>query len=135
MPIVTPQIYRENMIFSSLPVLIMIGVAAAFAFGLLFLTSIMGPRVNQSTKSEAYECGVPSTNTSQGRSQVKFYRVAILFLLFDVEAAFLFPWAIIYKKSLKDWGGWFTLSELAVFLLILLVGYLYAWKRGALEWD
>jgi NADH-quinone oxidoreductase subunit A len=118
-----------------MPVLIMLFIALAFPLGLILATTFLGPKVKHAAKDEAYECGVPTQSSAQERFPVKFYRVAILFLLFDVEAAFLFPWAVYFKQGAKEWGKLFMLSEFALFLVILVIGYLYAWKRGALEWD
>src|ERR1051326_6351862 len=113
------------MIISYLPVLIMLLIALAFPLGFFLATSIRGPKVRHPAKDEAYECGVPTQSTAQERFPVKFYRVAILFLLFDVEAAFLFPWAVYFKQGSAEWGRLFMLSEFAVFILILLIGYIY----------
>ena len=77
----------------------------------------------------AYECGIRAASDSRGRYTVRFYIIAILFVIFDVETIFLFPWAVYYKQL-----GWFGVAEVSVFLLILIVGYVWAWKKGALEW-
>jgi NADH-quinone oxidoreductase subunit A len=123
------------MIESYLPVLMLLGVAVAFPLGLLFVSSFLGPRVETPVKSEAYECGVPPVGSSRDRFPVKFYKLAILFLLFDVEAALLFPWAILFRSKVRSWGAPFLLAELGLFLGVLLAGYAFAWKRGGLEWD
>ncbi len=123
------------MLASFMPVLILLGFAAAFPAGLLILTSILGPKVKTAAKLDAYECGVPAVGSPEDATGVRFYRVAILFLLFDVEAALLFPWAVVFREMLPTWGPRFLVAEFVVFLLILIVGYLYAWYRGALEWD
>ena len=81
-------------------------------------------------KDAAYECGVPAVGDARDRIPVKFYLIAILFLLFDIEAVFLYPWAYIYRKL-----GFFGLIEMGVFILILLVGYIYVIKKGALRWQ
>lgn len=80
-------------------------------------------------KLEAYECGIKAASNSRGRYTVRFYIIAILFVIFDVETVFLFPWAVRYKAL-----GWFGVAEVAVFLAILIVGYIWAYKKGALEW-
>ena len=123
------------MLSTYLPVLILLAVAVAFPVGLLMVTSVLGPRVNVAAKVEPYECGVPPVGDVHGRLPVKFYRVAVLFLLFDVEAALLFPWAVLFRNKLDDWGPVFLIAELAAFLLVLGAGYVYAWREGALEWD
>lgn len=123
------------MIISYLSILLLLGLAIAFPFVLLMATSILGPRVQTRVKAEAYECGVPAVGSTQEGVSVKFYRIAILFLLFDVEAALLFPWAVIFRNKLGDWGVLFLVGELLLFLLVLLAGYIYAWHRGGLEWE
>ncbi|MFH1017312.1 MAG: NADH-quinone oxidoreductase subunit A [Pseudomonadota bacterium] len=123
------------MILSYLPVLMLLGVAVAFPVGLLWLSSMLGPKVRSNVKSEAYECGVPPVGSTRERIPVKFYKLAILFLIFDVEAALLFPWAVLFRSKLPEWGAPFLLAELGVFLAVLLVGYVFAWSRGGLEWD
>ena len=123
------------MINSFLPVLLLLILAVAFPLGLVFVTGRLGPKVGGRTKLEPYECGVPPIGTVRERIPVKFYRIAILFLIFDVEAAFLFPWAALFRSKLPEWGAPFMIGELGLFLLILVVAYIYAWKRGALEWD
>jgi NADH-quinone oxidoreductase subunit A len=80
-------------------------------------------------KLEAYECGIKAASNARGRYTVRFYIVAILFVIFDVETVFLYPWAIRYKAL-----GWFGVAEVAVFLAILFVGYIWAYKKGAFEW-
>lgn len=123
------------MLISFLPILILLAIALLFPLGMLFVTQLLGPRVRSRVKSEAYECGVPAVGTTEGGIPVKFYRVAVLFLLLDVEAALLFPWAVLFRDLVAEWGPWFIAGEFFLFLAILLVGYLYAWNRGALEWD
>ncbi len=123
------------MLSSYLPVLMLLGVAILFPTSLVIFTSLVGPKLHVNSKFEPYECGVPPVSTRRDRLPVKFYKVAIIFLVFDVEAAFLFPWAVLFKKKLMEWGPVFLVSELLLFLLILVAGYIYAWRAGALEWD
>jgi NADH-quinone oxidoreductase subunit A len=123
------------MIISYLPILILLAVAILFPVGFLAVTHLLGPKVRSSVKDDAYECGIPAIGSPQDGATVKFYRVAILFLLFDVEAALLFPWAVIFRPQLESWGWPYLSGTFGLFLLILMVGYVYAWKRGALEWD
>ncbi len=103
--------------------------AIALPVALLVVFKLVRPSSPASTKLEAYECGIQAASNSRGRYTVRFYVIAILFVVFDVEAVFLFPWAVKYKAL-----GWFGLAEAAVFLAILVVGYLWAYKKGALEW-
>ncbi|MBY0469901.1 NADH-quinone oxidoreductase subunit A [bacterium] len=116
-----------------IPVLLMIGVAGALGVIVLFASWLLGPKLPNPRKSIPFECGVPSYGSSKHRFSVRFYLVAILFLLFDVEAIFFFPWAVVYKQYLSV--NAFILIEMGVFVGILLVGYYYVLRKGALEWD
>ena len=114
---------------SYVPILILGGVAVGFAVFTLILSSLLGrPRPNQA-KSAIYECGVPPIGTARERFPIKFYLVCMLFILFDVDAAFLYPWALIFRQL-----GLFGLIEMAVFVFLLGGGFVYAWKVGALDW-
>ncbi len=97
---------------------------------LLTLGWVLGPRRPDSEKVSPYECGFEAFEDSRARFDVRYYLVAILFIIFDLEIAFLFPWAV----SLDAIGG-FGLLSMAVFLAVLVVGFVYEWKKGALEWD
>lgn len=116
-----------------LPVVVMMAAGFIVASAGIFVSHIMGPKIRSKFKDSPFECGVPPLGDARQRFSVRFYLVAILFLLFDVEALFFFPWAIIFKDYLAF--GSFILIEMAVFIAVLLVGYIYAIKRGALEWD
>ena len=94
------------------------------------LSAALGRRSKGRAKDEAYECGIEPTTDTRQRFPVKFYLVAILFIIFDLETVFLYPWAVSYKQL-----GLFGLVEMAIFILILLVGYVYIIKKGALKWD
>ncbi len=112
-----------------LPILIFGVIAFAFTIVVLVAAKLVRPSVPSSTKLEAYECGVQAASDARGRYTVRFYIVAILFVIFDVETIFLYPWAVRYHSL-----GWFGVAEVAVFLAILVVGYIWAYKKGALEW-
>jgi NADH-quinone oxidoreductase subunit A len=112
-----------------LPILIFLAVAIAFPVVALLAAKLIRPSAPTRTKLEAYECGIPAGSDSRGRYTVRFYIVAILFVIFDVETIFLYPWAVRYKAF-----GWFGVAEVAVFLAILFVGYIWAYKKGAFEW-
>jgi NADH-quinone oxidoreductase subunit A len=118
------------MLENYLPVLMFIGVAAGFGVVLLVVGFLLGPRRPDPEKLSPYECGFEAFEDSRMKFDVRYYLVAILFIIFDLEIAFLFPWAV----SLADIGLLGLLSML-VFLAILIVGFLYEWKKGALEWD
>lgn len=105
-------------------------VAIAFILALLALAKLMAPSAPPSrVKLEAYECGIKACSDSRGRYAVRYYIIAILFVIFDVETIFLYPWAVRYQHL-----GWFGVAEVAVFLAILIVGYVWAYKKGAFEW-
>jgi NADH-quinone oxidoreductase subunit A len=112
-----------------IPVFIFAVIAMAFPIVVLVAAKLVRPAAPISTKLEAYECGIRASSDARGRYTVRFYIIAILFVIFDVETIFLYPWAVRYRQL-----GWFGVAEVAVFLAILIVGYAWAWKKGALEW-
>src|SRR5581483_3761460 len=114
---------------SWLSILITIGLGAGFALVSVILSSVRGPRKPTPEKAAPYECGMPAVGDARERQSVKFYLVAMIFLLFDIEVAFLYPWAM----ALRDlgWGGF---VQLLLFMLLLLAGYVYVWRKGALDW-
>ncbi|MCK9173052.1 NADH-quinone oxidoreductase subunit A [Desulfuromonas thiophila] len=118
------------MLESYLPILVLIALAVLFALGSVVFSFIFGPKKPSAVKLAPYECGMPLFGTARERFSVKFYIVAMLFILFDIEAVFLYPWAVVFKRL-----GMFGFIEMGVFILILLVGYVYVWKKGALEWE
>jgi len=111
-------------------VLLLLIIAVGMAVGLVFLSQALGPRKYEQVKYSVYECGVDPFTSATVRVSVKFYLIALLFLLFDLETAFLYPWAVLFRKL-----GLFGFIEMVVFVGILLVGLVYAWKKGALEWQ
>jgi NADH-quinone oxidoreductase subunit A len=113
-----------------LPILIFLAVAGGFGLLLLALGWVLGPRRPDAEKVSAYECGFEPFEDTRSRFDVRYYLVAILFIIFDLEIAFLFPWAV----SLDTVGG-FGLVSMGIFLAVLVVGFIYEWKKGALEWD
>ena len=112
-----------------LGILIMIGLALAFAGAMIGLSMLVGPRNPTPEKLAPYECGMPAVGDARERQSVKFYLVAMIFLLFHIEVAFLYPWAM----ALTDLG-WVGLIQIVTFFLILLVGYIYVWRKGILDW-
>lgn len=112
-----------------LPIFFFLALAIAFPVVAIVAAKLVRPSAPALTKLEAYECGIKAVGTSRGRYTVRFYIIAILFVIFDVETIFLFPWAVRYRQL-----GWFGVAEVSVFLAILVVGYLWAYKKGALEW-
>ncbi len=114
---------------SYVPILILGGVAVGFAVFTLVLSSLLGRARPNPQKSAVYECGVPAIGTARERFPIKFYLVCMLFILFDVDAAFLYPWALIFRQL-----GVFGLVEMAVFVFLLGRRFVYARKVGALDW-
>jgi NADH-quinone oxidoreductase subunit A len=110
-------------------VLIVAALGFALVAGPPILSVLLSPRKAELAKDAPYECGVPPIGSAHEKQMVRFYIVAMLFVLFDVETAFLFPWAVAY-----DCLGLFGLVEMFLFILILVFGYVYAWKKEALEW-
>ena len=115
---------------SYIPILFFAAIAAVFPVAILIVMALLRPSAPNPTKLSPYECGVASaTDAHDHRFSVRYYLLAVLFVVFDVETVFLFPWAAMYDKLLL-----FGLIEMTVFLLILVIGYVYVWKRGALSW-
>jgi len=111
-------------------VLLLLVIALAMSVGFVFLSQALGPKRYDRNKYDVYECGVEPFTPASVRVSVKFYLIALLFILFDLESAFLYPWAVLYRQL-----GLFGLIEMGVFIVILLAGLIYAWKKGALEWQ
>jgi NADH-quinone oxidoreductase subunit A len=118
------------MLLDYVPILILVILAALFAVGSILVSSLLGPRRPDPEKLSPYECGVEPVGTARERFSVKFYLVAMLFIIFDMEIVFLYPWAVVFKQ-LRLFG----LVAMGTFLLVLLVGYFYVWQKGGLEWD
>ncbi len=118
------------MLESYLPILVLVAIALAFALGSVVFSRLIGQQKPTAVKLAPYECGMPPIGTARDRFSIKFYIVAMLFILFDIEAVFLYPWAVVFKRL-----GLFGFVEMGVFIIILLVGYVYVWKKGALEWE
>jgi NADH-quinone oxidoreductase subunit A len=112
-----------------LGVLIMLVLAIGFAGVMVGLGLVLGPRNPTPEKLAPYECGMPAVGDARERQSVKFYLVAMIFLLFDIEVAFLYPWAV----ALRDLG-WSGFIQIVTFFAILLVGYIYVWRKGVLDW-
>ncbi len=118
------------MLDSYLPILVLVAIAFAFAAGSVLFSRLVGQKKPSAVKLAPYECGMPLFGTARERFSVKFYIVAMLFIVFDIEVVFLYPWAVMFKKL-----GMFGFAEMGVFIVILFVGYVYVWKKGALEWE
>ncbi len=117
------------------PLLIHLVVAAILAGALIAISTFIGWRRPSRAKQSPYECGVEPTGDAREPFSVKFYLIAMVFILFDVEAIFLYPWAFVFKDLAKDpKTHWFGFIEMMFYVGILLVGYVYLWKKGALDW-
>jgi NADH-quinone oxidoreductase subunit A len=123
-------VWRGNFVEGWLPIVVMIAMSgAAFVGGLFASNFLLGPKNPTPEKSAPYECGMPAVGDARERQSVKFYLVAMIFLLFDIEVAFLYP----YAMAMRDlrWVGYF---QILVFFLLLVAGYVYIWRKGALDW-
>ena len=110
-------------------ILIMTALGAGFALISVLLSSLLGPRKPSPEKSAPYECGMPPVGDARERQSVKFYLVAMIFLLFDIEIAFLYPWAMALRDL--QWAGY---VQVILFMVLLLAGYVYVWRKGVLDW-
>ncbi|HTP86783.1 MAG TPA: NADH-quinone oxidoreductase subunit A [Bryobacteraceae bacterium] len=114
---------------SYFPVLLQVLLAAATAAALVTLSWLLGNRLRSRQKDTPYECGIAPTGSARERFSVKFYLVAIVFILFDIEAVFLYPWVVVYR-DLRVFG----FLEMLLFIALILSGFFYIWKKGALDW-
>ncbi|MBE0500434.1 MAG: NADH-quinone oxidoreductase subunit A [Desulfuromonadales bacterium] len=118
------------MLDAYLPILAFVVLAVIVATVIVVGSRVFGQQKPSAVKLAPYECGMPLHGTAREQISVKFYIIAMLFIVFDIEVAFLYPWAVMFKKL-----GLFGFYEMGTFVLVLLVGYIYAWKKGALEWE
>jgi NADH-quinone oxidoreductase subunit A len=121
-----PETYAQ----SYFPVLVQVVIALALAAGLVVTSSFLGKRVKSPLKDTPYESGMAPVGSARERFSVKFYLVGMIFILFDIEAVFLYPWAVVYRQ-LKM----FAFAEMFVFVALILIGFFYVWKKGALDWS
>lgn len=124
----------DNYFARYLPFLIHIVMAGGIAVAIVLLSWLIGQRKPTRAKLSPYECGMTPVGDSRGRFSVKFYLVAMLFILFDVEAVFIYPWAVILRDLKAAGQGLFGLMEMLVYIGIFLVGFFYVWKKGVLDW-
>jgi NADH-quinone oxidoreductase subunit A len=120
----------QSLLSSYLPLVIFMGVAAAIGLALLVAPFIVAYKNPDPEKLSAYECGFDAFDDARMKFDVRFYLISILFIIFDLEVAFLFPWAITFGSL-----GWFGFWSMMVFLGVLTIGFIYEWRKGALEWD
>jgi len=120
-----PQTYPELYF----PVLVQLVIAAVLAAGLIGISTFVGKRARSPLKDTPYESGMAPVGSAHERFSVKFYLVGMIFILFDIEAVFLYPWAVVYRQL-----GLFGFFEMLIFVALVLVGFFYVWKKGALDW-
>jgi NADH-quinone oxidoreductase subunit A len=118
------------MLIDYLPVLIYMVIAVGLVGVIVLLSEFLGKKTHSPTKDMAYECGMDPIGDARHRYSVRFYVIAMFFIVFDIEAIFLYPWAVVFKPL-----GWFGFWEMMVFIGILVVGLAYVWGKGALEWE
>lgn len=118
-----------------LPLLIFVLISIVFGLIAIGAPSLLGPRRKNAQKLEPYESGIIPFHDARRRFPVKYYLIAMLFILFDIEVIFLYPWAGIIRPLRDNFGIWTTLVPMGVFLLILIIGLLYEWSKGALDWE
>lgn len=117
------------------PVLLLLLVAGVLCLAISLLASFLGPKRITKVKEEAFECGNPSEGVGRARHPVKYYLVALLFIVFDVESVFIYPWGAILRDLKAQSLGWFAFVEMLSFTATLALGLVYVWKKGALEWN
>jgi len=118
-----------------IPILIMFGIAMAVAGIFLLLSHVLGPKKPTPSKLSVYECGLEPVSDARERFSVKFYLVAILFIIFDIEVVFMYPWAINFKDAIAEGNGLYMLIIMGIFFTVLTIGLLYEWRKGALVWS
>ena len=121
------------MIENYFPIIIVFLVAAGFAFVSLIATHLFGPRVPSAVKMMPYESGIDQVGDTRIRFSIRFFLIALLFIIFDIEIVFLYPWAVVFKDFISV--GPFIFFEMVVFLAILAFGFVYVWRNGALDWE
>ncbi len=113
-----------------LPILTLIVIAVCFAIGSVVFSRLIGQKKPSAVKLAPYECGMPPVGTARERFSVKFYLVAMTFIIFDIEVVFMYPWAVVFKEL-----GLYGAAAMGVFVFVLIVGFVYEWKKGGLEWE
>lgn len=130
-----PAVVPPPPIANYVPLLVLLVIAVIVAGVLVGLSWILGPKKPSAAKLAPYECGVTPVGSARERFPVKFYLIAMLFIIFDIETVFLYPWAVMFTKWNTHAIQLFSLFEMIVFIIILFVGYIYVWKKGAFEWE
>ena len=129
-----PGAFMNAFLLQYLPIVIFLGIAAALGIAFILAAAVMAPKSADAEKNSAYECGFNAFDDARMKFDVRFYLVSILFIIFDLEVAFLFPWAVALMKLPHD-GQVFAFWSMMSFLGVLTVGFIYEWKKGALDWE
>lgn len=116
------------------PILLMFAAAAGFAASQILISQLVGQRRRTPTKQMPYECGKDPVGSARERFSVKFYLIAMIFVLFDIELIFLTPWAVVFRQFREIGHGGFIYAEMMTFVILLLIGYIYVWKKGLFDW-
>ena len=124
------QDFKLPVLAEYLPTLLFLFVALGIGVALIVIGNVLGPKRPTAEKLSPYECGFAPFEDARMKFDVRYYLIAILFIVFDLEIAFVFPWALVFREL-----GVFGLIEMGVFLALLLIGFIYVWKKGALEWE
>jgi NADH-quinone oxidoreductase subunit A len=125
---------QDTPIINYIPILMVFGLALGVAIALILLSKFVGQRLPTREKLMPYECGKDPVGSAHERFSVKFYMVALLFILFDIEAIFFVPWAVVFRQLALEISKGFIFIEMMLFIAVLLVGYIYVWKKGILDW-
>lgn len=125
----------DQLLKDYLPIIILLTLSTGLACLIVILTHLLGPRRDTKIKLMPYESGMNPIGPAVRRMPVRFYLIAVLFILFDIEVVFFLPWAVVFSQFVKNGQALFILLEMFVFIGILLVGYIYAWKKDAIEWE
>jgi len=124
----------ESYLAPYLPILVLLLVAGAMCLAIIVVAGALGPKRVTAIKESAFECGSPSTGDPHARHSVKFYLVALLFIVFDIESVFVYPWGALLRDFQAENLGWFAYTEMLSFMATLALGLVYVWRKGALEW-
>lgn len=125
------ELITSDLLVDYLPIFVFLGIAAVISATTIVLSFLIAKQNPDSEKLSAYECGFEAFSDARARFDVRFYLVAILFIIFDLEVAFLFPWAVALKEGIGEFGFW----SMMIFLGVLTIGFLYEWRKGALDWE
>jgi NADH-quinone oxidoreductase subunit A len=124
-----------NYLSPYVPILVLLLLAGVMCLAIGVLATVLGPKRITNIKETAFECGSPTTGNPHARHSVKFYLVALLFIVFDIESVFIYPWGSLLREFNAQGVGWFAYLEMLSFMVTLALGLVYVWRKGALEWN